>query len=164
MFASRRLFMFIFSTLTIFAGQKHYYPAYRETNSSRLRKQNPKVAKSNYFEAQVEAFKTSVDRIDNVLTKLKSTNKKTVRTLNKEITPNNSSLYLPSYRSSLDSVNATPKTNPHSDSIDKTINKPHYSADKIAINAKRLASFFPLNLNKETKHTHPCKPQILPVD
>ncbi len=145
MFTSRRSFMLIFSTLTIFACQGHHYPLYRDTKSSKLRRQHPRNIRNNYFNAQTADLKTSVDRITHTLKSLNVSNKN-----QSTISEENSSAYLPSDRSSLESINTTPHA----------VRKSEYPI----VDEQKLSSSFNLNLNKKYREAHPYKPQILSVD
>jgi hypothetical protein len=120
--------MLIFSTLTIFAGQKHYYPLYRDTKSSTLRRQHPRNIRNNYFNAQTADLKTSVDRITHTLKNLNASNKN-----QSAISEKDSSAYFASDRSSLESIYPI-------------------------VNEEILSSSFNLNLNKKYREAHPYKP------
>lgn len=142
MCTSRRSLMLIFSTLTIFAGQGHHYPLYRDTKSSKLRRQHPRNIRNNYFNAQTAELKTSVDRITHTLKNLNASNKN-----QSAISEEDSSAYFASGRSSLKSIPTTPHA----------VRKTKQTSKYPIVNEEILSSSFNLNLNKKYREAHPLQ-------
>ena len=139
MLSKTTLLILLFSNFTIFTSttrQKYFYPSYRETNSSRLRK---KLPTDNTFKKEVESFKESVKRITETLKNLNPEQTKNCRSSVKKVSPNSSQLNSLSDSSNnlSDSVNSnsvTTPTTPHA--ADETLSRHEYPI----IPANRLSS------------------------
>ncbi|MBP6892653.1 hypothetical protein KBB68_03685 [Candidatus Babeliales bacterium] len=148
------VFVFFFSNFIISSNKTYFYPPYRETKASRLRKENKK---NKPFQANIVNYTTSTNRITQTLNDLNSKPKPTEPSRTSTSTKN----YLADDSSCSNPSIATPR------SIDKNVQ--NLESDIVdekhpIVDETILASSFNLNLNQAYLNAHGRRPTILALN